>query len=51
MIFFKYSDEINKKEKDKTAVIVAKPPSKTTRGGDLTGFAKLGRIDRFIVWG
>jgi hypothetical protein len=28
--FFKDSTEINKKEKDKTTVIVAKPPSKTT---------------------
>jgi hypothetical protein len=27
--FFKNSDEINKKEKDKTAVTVAKPPLKT----------------------
>jgi hypothetical protein len=38
--FFKDSDEINKKEKDKTTVTVEKPPSKTARGGDLAGFAK-----------
>jgi hypothetical protein len=38
--FFKDSDEINKKGKDKTAATVAKPPPKTTRGGDLAGFAK-----------
>jgi hypothetical protein len=45
-MIFKDSDEINKKEKNKTTVTVAnrgycsKPPSKTARGGDLAGIAK-----------
>jgi hypothetical protein len=37
---FEDSDEINKKEKDKTIVIVAKPPSKIVWGGYLNGFRK-----------
>ena len=44
--------EISKKEKDKPAVTLAKPPSKTNFGGYLTGFGKFrGRKYGFIVWG
>jgi hypothetical protein len=50
--FYKDSNEINKKEKDKTVVTVAKPPSKTARRGDLAGFAKFrGKLDHFIIYG
>jgi len=46
LLFFKDSTKINKKRKRQ------KPPSKTTRGGYLTGFESSGgRISGFIIWG
>jgi hypothetical protein len=42
----------NKKRKIKTTVTVAKPPSQTTSGGDLSGFEKFeGYLSGFIVEG